>query len=179
MARRFQQLEIVGLEDLFVKSEGELQVLRDLEYELRHRQVSRARSLLVKVRAAIKAVPITEIGVTTPPHRSEPQVQGESDLFEFEPIRLFEQKPSGSPVKLESEEQTIREIPWMVLPEAYKMLKATPGDSWESIELTRRELVQRASPVLAADGKREQLQSDAERINVAYRLIALDRTKLR
>ena len=55
MARPLQQLGIAGLEDLFVKSEGGLQVLRDLEYELRHRQVPRARSLLVKVRAAIKS----------------------------------------------------------------------------------------------------------------------------
>ena len=53
MARPFQQLGIVGLEDLFVKSEGELQVLRDLEYELRHRQVPRARSLMRRAQGVV------------------------------------------------------------------------------------------------------------------------------
>ena len=62
MARPFQQLGIAELEGLFVKSESELQVLRDLEYELRHRQVPRARSLMVKVRAAIKALSPVRIG---------------------------------------------------------------------------------------------------------------------
>ena len=71
MARPLQQLGIAGLEDLFVKSEGRLQVLRDLEYELRHRQVPRARSLLVKVRATIKSAPTTEIGVAAAPHLPE------------------------------------------------------------------------------------------------------------
>ena len=68
-----------------------------------------------------------------------------------------------------------REIPVMSLSDAYKALKATPGSSWESIELTRRQLVQRASPAVATDEQRQQLQRDAEDINAAYKVIALDR----
>ena len=68
-----------------------------------------------------------------------------------------------------------REIPVMSLSDAYKALKATPGSSWESIELTRRQLVKRASPAVALDDKRQQLQRDAENINSAYQVIALDR----
>ena len=68
-----------------------------------------------------------------------------------------------------------REIPVISLSDAYKTLKATPGSSWESIELTRRQLVQRASPAVATDEQRQQLQRDAEDINAAYKVIALDR----
>lgn len=170
MARPFQQLGIAGLEDLFVKSEGGLQVLRGLEYELRHRQVPRARSLLVKVRAAIKAVSTTEIGVAASPPRPEPPRQGESDLFEAE------HKPkSEEPAKVKAPAWAAGEVPVISLSDAYKALKATPGSSWEAIELTRRQLVQRASPVVAIDGKRQQLQRDADNINTAYKVIALDR----
>lgn len=178
MARPLQQLGIVGLEDLFVKSEGELRALRDLEYELRHRQVPRARGLLVKVRAAIKAVPTTGISVAAPPHRSEPQGQGEGDLFEVEHVPRQEPKPE-EPAEVKSPAWAAGEIPVISLSDAYKTLKATPGSSWESIELTRRQLVQRASPVVAIDEKRQQLQRDAERINGAYRVIALDRLGFR
>lgn len=174
MARPLQQLGIVGLEDLFAKSEVELQVLRDLEYELRHRQVPRARSLLVKVRAAIKAVPTTATSVAAPPHLPEPLGQVGSDLFEAEHVPRQEPK-TGEPAKVKSPAWAAGELPAISLSDAYKALKATPGSSWESIELTRRQLVQRASPVVAIDEKRRQLQRDAERINGAYRVIALDR----
>ena len=174
MARPLQQLGIAGLEDLFVKSEGGLQVLRDLEYELRHRQVPRARSLLVKVRAAIKAVPTTEISVAAMPHMPESAGHVGGDLFEAKHVPRQEPK-SEEVAKVKSPAWAAREIPVISLSDAYKTLKATPGSSWESIELTRRQLVQRASPAVAIDDKRQQLQRDAENINSAYQVIALDR----
>ena len=179
MARPFQQLGIVGLEDLFVKSEGELQVLRDLEYELRHRQVPRARSLMVKVRAAIKVLSPAGIEVAVTPKSSDLPVRAEGDLFESESARSPEQKPPGSPAKLQPQESFGGDVPRMPLAEAYKMLNVAQGSSWESIELARRQLVQRASPVVAIDEKRQQLQRDAERINAAYMVIALERVKCR
>lgn len=178
MARPLQQLGIGGLEDLFVKSEGELQVLRDLEYELRHRQVPRARSLLVKVRATIKSAPTTEIGVAAAPHLPESPEYVGGDLFEVEHVAC-QQSKSEEPVQVKSSAWAARESSIMSLSDAYKALKATPGSSWESIELTRRQLVQRASPAVAIDDKRQQLQRDAENINSAYQVIALDRVRSR
>lgn len=178
MARPLQQLGIVGLEDLFVKSEGELQILRDLEYELRHRQVPRARSLLVKIRATIKAVPTTEIGDAVTPHLPESPGHVGGDLFEVEHVPRQEPK-SEQPAQVKSPAWAAREIPVMSLSDACKTLKTTPGSSWESIELTRRQLVQLASPVLAAGEKRKGLQSNAEKINAAYRVIAQDRIRSR
>lgn len=174
MARPLQQLGIVGLEDLFVKSEGELQMLRDLEYELRHRQVPRARSLLVKVRAAIKTVPETGISVAATPHLSDSPEHVGGDLFGAKHVPRQEPKSEGA-AKVKSPACAVREVPVPSLSDAYKALKATSGSSWESIELTRRQLVQRASPALAIDDKRQQLQRDAENINAAYKVIALDR----
>lgn len=174
MARPLQQLGIVGLEDMFVKSEGEFQVLRDLEYELRHRQVPRARSLLVKIRAAIKAVPTTEISVAATPDLPESPGHVGCDLFGAKHVPRQEPK-SEDVAKVKSPAWASREILVISLSDAYKALKATPGSSWESIELTRRQLVQRASPVVATDEQRQQLQRDAEDVNAAYKVIALDR----
>lgn len=128
----------------------------------------------MKVRAAIKAVPTTEISVAASPPRPEPPRQGGSDLFEAEHMPRQEPK-SEEPAKVKSPAWATGEIPVISLSDAYKVLKATPGSSWESIELTRRQLVQLASPVVASDEKRQQLQCDAEKINAAYKVIALDR----
>lgn len=179
MARPFQQLGIAELEDLFVKSESELQVLRDLEYELRHRQVPRARSLMVKVRAAIKVLSPAKIEVAVSSKSSSVSARAGGDLFEPGSVGSPEQKPLGSPAKLQSQESLGGDVPRMSLAEAYKMLKAAPGDSWESIELARRRLVQRASPALAAGEQDGRHQSAADSVNAAYKLIAMDRTKLR
>lgn len=132
----------------------------------------------MKVRAAIKAVPTTEINVAAPPHRSEPPGQVGSDLFEAEHVHRQESKPE-EPIKVKSPVWVAGEIPVISPSDAYKALKATPGSSWESIELTRRQLVERASPAVAIYEMRQQLQRDAERINAAYRVIALDRLRSR
>jgi DnaJ-domain-containing protein 1 len=64
----------------------------------------------------------------------------------------------------------------MGVDEAYKALKATPGSAWESIEQTRRQLVQQAHPdCLASMGaeKRAQVQAAARRVNAAYAVLRL------
>ena len=68
--------------------------------------------------------------------------------------------------------------PAMPLDEAYKVLKATPGATWESIEQTRRTLVHQSHPsrwkTLSAE-KRAQALAEARRVNVAY--TALSQTR--
>lgn len=59
----------------------------------------------------------------------------------------------------------------MPMEDAYKLLKATPGSTWESIEQTRRLLVMASHPEklkALAEGKRAQALADAGRINSAY-----------
>ena len=61
--------------------------------------------------------------------------------------------------------------PHMPLDEAYKVMKAAPGATWESIEQTRRTLVQQSHPSrwkkLSAE-KRAQTLTEARRVNAAY-----------
>ena len=68
--------------------------------------------------------------------------------------------------------------PAMPLEEAYKVLKATPGGPWESIEQTRRMLVLQSHPsrwkTLSTE-KRTQVLAEAKRVNVAY--AALSQTR--
>ena len=59
----------------------------------------------------------------------------------------------------------------MPLDDAYKVLKATPGATWDSIEQTRRTLVQQSHPsrwkALNVE-KRAQVLAEANRVNAAY-----------
>lgn len=67
----------------------------------------------------------------------------------------------------------------MPVSEAYKLLKATPSSTWESIEQTRRRLVEQSSPVLLASlggDERAQILSGAKRVNAAYAVLWRART---
>jgi DnaJ-domain-containing protein 1 len=71
------------------------------------------------------------------------------------------------PTKLPSE-------PVMPLEEAYKVLKATPGSTWESIEMTRRQLVEQSNPERAksvSSEKWSQSLAQASRVNAAYEAV--------
>jgi curved DNA-binding protein CbpA len=66
----------------------------------------------------------------------------------------------------------------MPLEEAYKVLKATPGATWNSIEQTRRTLVNQLHPSRwkpLSTEKRAQALAEAKRINAAY--AALSQTR--
>lgn len=68
--------------------------------------------------------------------------------------------------------------PAMSLETAYKTLLATASSTWESIEYTRRRLVQQAHPhaieELDVDGKKEA-RAAAKRVNAAYIVLRLSR----
>lgn len=179
MPRPLLQLGVMELEDLFTRSRRDLQVLRNLEFELQNRQVPRAKDLLANVRTAIKAASATRTNLAAPLDQPSARVgQAGSDMFGVELVHRQEPKSQES-VQEKSTARAVGELPAISLSDAYKALNVTPGSSWESIELARRQLVQRASPVVAIDEKRQQLQRDAERINAAYMVIALERVKCR
>jgi hypothetical protein len=63
--------------------------------------------------------------------------------------------------------------------EAYKELKVQPSASWEHIEQSRRQIVQKGSPALTRSltaEQRERLDEAARRANAAFRLLANMRT---
>lgn len=180
MSRPLMQLGIMDLEALFAKSRRDMQVLRNLEAELEHRQVPRARSLLASVRSAMKATDATVPSAAPEPaatdHPSTMPTQPE--LVLFNPVRSPppEITPPG-PIGSKQAGQSREEGPVIPLSEAYRLLKANPGSSWESIELVRQQLVQRASPVVASTEQQLRLQEEANRINAAYKVIVAARVQ--
>lgn len=59
----------------------------------------------------------------------------------------------------------------MPVEDAYKLLKATAGSTWESIEQTRRQLVQQSHPARLKSmnpERRAQALTEAKRVNAAY-----------
>ena len=153
-------------------------MLRDMESELRHRQVPRARSLLHQVRIAMKATEATILAAGPEPEviGGPAVVPAQSELGIFDSTRSVSQGQKSSVlIEKKPANQAQEKEPAVPISEAYKLLKANPGASWESIESVRRQLVQRASPASVVGEQRLRLQQDAERINAAYKAIASDR----
>jgi DnaJ-domain-containing protein 1 len=73
-------------------------------------------------------------------------------------------------------------MPAMSVEDAYKMLKATAGSTWESIEQTRRQLVQQSHPVrlksMSAE-LRSRVLAEAKRANAAYLTLSRARCSAR
>lgn len=180
MSRPLMQLGIMELETLFAKSKRDMHVLRSLEAELEHRQVPRARSLMASVRTAMKAVGATASFVAPGPAAADgpSAVSTQPELGLFNPVRSAppEIKPSAS-AELKQASKPQEEGSVIPVSEAYRLLKANPGSSWESIELVRQQLVQRASPAVAPTEQKARLQEEANRINVAYKAIVVARAR--
>jgi hypothetical protein len=68
--------------------------------------------------------------------------------------------------------------PAMPIEDAYRLLKATAGSTWESIEQVRRQLVQQAHPLRLqsmSPDRRAQALAEAKRTNAAYAVLSLAR----
>jgi hypothetical protein len=62
----------------------------------------------------------------------------------------------------------------MTLQDALKVLKITSGASWETVELSRRQAVDRARPdtlTPLSEEKRRILKEEARRANAAYSVL--------
>jgi hypothetical protein len=178
MDRSLIQLGIADLEALFAKSTADLRVLQQLEHELQHRKVSRAVSLLVDVRkhlsGLVRVVPTSYV---------KPTVLAQSTRQ----LELHERSSTAAPSTAEVGSQhpetrtatvSVRPVapsqsslPSLGLEEACRILKVAPGSTWETIEHSRRELVDRAHPerlVLMNEQKRQRASDEAKRVNLAY-----------
>lgn len=184
MTRPLMQYGVGQLEAMFIKGKADPKVLNQLENELQHRQVPRAVALLADVQAAMRrgASAPQPVGVPAPPREGAPApVPKQPDLWErpatahgvapllTPTVRAATPavQPPGPPTAAKPSGTT----PAMPLDVAYKVLNATPGSTWESIEQTRRALVQQSHPsrwkALSAE-KRAQSLAEASRVNAAY-----------
>lgn len=188
MPRPLMQHGVGKLEEMFVTSKSDANLLKQLEQELQFRQVPRAVALLAKVRAAMSAGAAAPKAQTAPaslPARATGPISQQPDLWERPAI-----PPASPPAAVRAAAPAVRpQEPLLVartaaspvampLEEAYKVLKATPGATWDSIEQTRRTLVNQLHPSrwkpLSAE-KRAQVLAEAKRINAAYAALSLTR----
>jgi hypothetical protein len=181
MSRPLMQHGVGQLEEMFAKGSADPKVLKQLESELRYRQVPRAVALLAEVQAAMYGA-----GSDKPPPAPVPPPQQQPGLWERAPTRedavALTALPPPAPVArppVVAATPKAPAPPTMPLDEAYKVLRATPGATWESIEQTRRTVIQQSSPLKAgsmSQDKRLQLLAEARRINAAYAALSKHRT---
>lgn len=187
MPRPLMQHGIGQLEELFASGKADPRVLKQLANELQYRQVPRAVALLAEVQAAMYGETVAPQVPTVPappparapapaPVPQQPDLWGRPDAPPIvaappaTPIRAGTpavKPPEAPPVAARAPASP----PAMPLDDACKILKATPGATWESIEQTRRTLVQQSHPsrwkTLSAE-KRAQTLTEARRVNAAY-----------
>ncbi len=197
MARPLMRHSIVELEQLFSIAKDDSKALKGLEDELKHRNVPRAVALLDQVQRSLRTskpspkLPEVSQSVAKPSESStnrkdslrgeEPKWQpkiGMATKVDPPTNPMPEEAPTGQPIRpsasLAQHVKPVERMPSMSVDEAYKVLKATPGSTWEEIEQTRRQIVQLAHPEKVAglgDDQRAHVQADANRVNAAYAVL--------
>jgi hypothetical protein len=198
MPRPLMQHGVGQLEEMFASGKADPKVLKQLENELQYRQVPRAVALLAEVQAAMYG------GAAAP---QMPTVPAPSPVRAPAPAHVSQQpdlwgRPAASPIVAAAPTAPIRagtspvtppearpvaakapaSPPAMPLDDAYNVLTASPGATWESIEHTRRTLVQQSHPArwktLSAE-KRAQTLTEARRVNAAYAALSQARCRER
>lgn len=182
-ARPLMQHRVGQLEELFAKSMSDQTVLKQLEYELQYRQVPRAVALLAEVQAARYGLSSAPAPATVAKAPVAPTVPSPQSSLWDNPSPPATRPPAPTPTVVLAPIPTRPAMapartrlatppgPVMPLEDAYKLLKATLGSTWESIEQTRRLLVKASHPEKLKnlpDGKRNQALAEASRVNAAY-----------
>ncbi|MFO1465548.1 MAG: hypothetical protein U1F35_03755 [Steroidobacteraceae bacterium] len=179
MPRPLLQLGVGDLEALFSKSKTDVKVLKQLENELQHRQMPRAVALLAEVQAAMYGATPAAPAVTPTQPAPAPHQPG---LWEPPPATApapvaapvappRQATPAKAPAPPAAAKVPQPAAPVMPLEDAYRLLKATPGSTWESIEQTRRQLVQQSHPARLksmSPERRTQVLAEAKRVNSAH-----------
>ena len=168
MTRPLMQNGIAELERMFESCHADPQILEALESELKFRSVPRATTLLTKVRRAMNGAPIL-------PSASQ-DAQFESTLLVPEQIQLriaITDSDSAAPEIREPEPPLNVSVE-----DAYKILKVAPNASWDSIERSRRTIVELTRPDRLEklnEERRQALRLDALRANAALDALLQDR----
>lgn len=172
MTRPLIRHRIDELEALFESSHGEISTLMTLENELTFRQVPRAVSLLAKVRKVLAGEKMQDAA-------------WQANLFNHqtpavEPSPLRSPKPDAVQAVAPAPTPPSRPVDTMTIEDAHKVLRVTPAATWESIENSRRRIVDRAHPDAVSKlspAQRSAIEEEATRANAAY--IAIVRAKVR
>ena len=170
MTRPLMQQGIAQLEALYSTAATDVKSLKQLQHELQFRQVPRAVVLLEKVEKALAG---SRVAPTAPPQFSGSNAAPatvplaglvasveQADLWGtasadraivaprvVTPPPAVRPAPAATAMPPQNASQS-PSVSTLSVDEAYKVLKATPSSTWQSIEQTRRQLVQ-----LAASGK--------------------------
>jgi len=181
MPRPLLKFRISDLEEMFAERPTDSALLDRLQQELKYRKTRRAVTLLQKVKAAVprveskipSSVQLSEQSTTSKPSITcvPSRDQGAEPLPLVFPVQETPRNPSQSWTGGQT-------FPPTDAGQAYALLKISPDSSWESVELARRKLVQRASPAITSSmsaGDRSRLSERAALINVAYALLAKQR----
>ena len=182
MARPLKQHGVGQLEELFTKSKSDSKVLKQLEHELQYRQVPRAVALFAEVQAALYG--LSPGLAPTPAVNSRPAPPAPAPQPSIWDSPAPAARPAAPPpsavaapvaprpaVAAAPARPAIPPSPVIPLDDAYKLLKATPGSTWESIEQTRRLLVQASHPAKVRtlpEVRRSHMLAEAKRVNDAY-----------
>lgn len=197
MSRPLMQHKIAQLEELFAAAKADAKTLKALEGELRHRQVPRAVALLSEVQGVLNGVKSDSSPVTVPKSTivtpathldQQPDLWSEqsSSVPRIAPKPTATQLATPRPTSGPSASEVRVPIPpsttsnatgtslALSVDDAYRVLKATSGSTWEFIEQTRRQMVQQAHPERVAmliPERRAQVQAEARRVNAAYAVL--------
>lgn len=144
MPRPLIQHGVAQLEEMFANGKADAKLLKQLERELQYRQVPRAVTLLAKVQTAMCGM-----GAASPPARPTVPISQQANLGERPAARPAAATATPgctvtvpvNPLDPQPATNSMASPVAMPLEEAYKVLKATPGATWESIEHTRCTLV--------------------------------------
>lgn len=189
MSRPLMQLGVGDLQALFARSRTDANVLKQLEHELQYRQVPRAVALLAEVQAAMYgAQPAAP--VPAPPRPAPAPVPTPQQAGLWERPATPAAAPVGAPVAAPRAAEPVKApampsppqpaTPAMPVEDAYKLLKATAGSTWESIEQTRRHLVQQSHPARLksmSPERRSQTIAEAKKVNAAYAALSAARCR--
>lgn len=185
--RPMARLGIADLEEIFQKQGEDLTTLSRLKHELGFRQVPRALALQERIRKAelsLNKSPDPEITVNVLKTSAEPSRSSSPPTMQLDLIGagsktaevLKAEQPPIPKVTISIEPQP---LPQLALDDACKILKVSISDVWEKVELSRRKLVQRSSPIVTKGMSAEQVQkllSEAKLANDAAIVIAARRS---
>jgi hypothetical protein len=176
MPRPLMQRGVGDLEALFARAKTDVKMLKQLEHELQYRHVPRAVALLAEVQAALYGATSATPAPVPPKEATSPQQTGlwERPATPVVPAPVATSRaedPVKAPVAPAVPKTQQAASPSMSVEDAYKLLKATSGSTWESIEQTRRQMVQQSQPARLksmSPERRNQVLTEAKMVNAAY-----------
>jgi hypothetical protein len=162
MNRPLMQSGIGELERMFDSGPADPQILEALEYELKFHSVPRAASLLSKVQRASSGAPLIPVPSQEPLFDHEPSARARQASL---PMTAIVREAGASSEELPKSQLKVS------VEDACKILKVTPNAPWNTIEQSRRAIVELSRPdhlLKTTEEKRQALRENAYEANAAF-----------